>query len=264
MLQCGTAHSAGAQGAGLAAHGPADATLRPQGGVSTHIVGASSHSRVFARHDVDSDEAELNGAVGRGAIMTNALGINTNAAWEPTLAWLLALGKELVALVAVVAAGCSRGCVRRPGDLTAMWLGLNGNGCGRIGQGVACPASAFRRGVASGGGTISRIALPGIARAAPVQALAATRDAVSQHCPSTPDARGVSDAEALAAIPANDLLLNAACSGSRPLRRQLWSLRSAPALSGISRWTPSERNRCDLITLQSSPTGRCTVPGPRH
>ena len=196
--------------AARAAEVQADAILCRQGRVDGPVMDASPRLRIVARHGVGMDEVDLAAARDRGLLVTRAPGSNTEAVAEHTLALILALAKDLLPLRARLAGGAWRGSgsVR---DIAGMRLGLVGTGS--IGRAVARLARAFAMQVTAYDPAAPASAFDGIARADTLAALLPVSDALSLHCPLTPETRHVIDAGALAALPPGAFVVNTARGG---------------------------------------------------
>ncbi len=187
----------------------AHAILTRQGPVNATAMDASPRLRIIARHGVGVDDVDLAAAAQRGILVTHAPGSNTVAVAEHTLAFILALAKNLRPLGADIAGGLWRDPTARVRDLAGLRLGLLG--FGPIAQAVAGMArpfgmvvSAYARSLAAQDGVIVR---PSLA------ALLENADVLSVHCPLTPATRHLIDAAALARLPAGGHVINTARGG---------------------------------------------------
>ena len=189
----------------------ADAILTRQGPVNAAAMAASARLKVVARHGVGIDDVDLQAAAERGIVVARAPGSNTQAVAEHTLAMILALAKDLHLLSASLAEGGWRAAATKVRDIAGMRLGILGYGA--IGQAVARLALAFGMRVQVFGGSGDIGALPGVTRAASLDALLATSDALTVHCPLTPQTRDLIDATALARMPQGAFVVNTARGG---------------------------------------------------
>jgi D-3-phosphoglycerate dehydrogenase len=186
----------------------ADAILTRQGPVNAAAMAASARLRVVARHGVGIDDVDLGAAAKHGIVVARAPGSNTQAVAEHTMAMILALSKDLHTLSASLAAGGWRGGSTKVRDIAGMRLGIFGFGA--IGQAVGRLASAFGMRVQVFGGSRH---IDGVVRAASLEALLASSDALTVHCPLTPATRDLIDAAALALMPAGAIVVNTARGG---------------------------------------------------
>ena len=190
----------------------ADAVLSRQGRVGEAAMAASARLRVVTRHGVGVDDVDLAAAARRGVLVTRAPGSNTAAVAEHTMALLLALLKDLRPLGAAIEAGGWRDAATQARDAAGLRLGLVGYGA--VGQAVARLAAAFGMRARA----FDPAAAPGGAMADSLMAgslagLLGGSDAVSLHCPLTPDTRHLIGAAALASLPRGALLVNTARGG---------------------------------------------------
>jgi D-3-phosphoglycerate dehydrogenase len=195
----------------LAAQVQADAILTRQGPVTTAAMDASPKLRIIARHGVGVDDVDVAAATARGILVTRATGSNTVAVAEHTLAFVLALAKQLRPLGADIAAGAWRDPAARVRDLAGLRLGLLG--FGSIARAVVPMAQAFRMVVSAHAPSLLRSDLPGVIVRPSLSALLAEVDVLSVHCPSTPATRHLIDAAALAAMPAGSCVINTSRGG---------------------------------------------------
>jgi D-3-phosphoglycerate dehydrogenase len=196
----------------LAGEIQAHAILTRQGPVTAAAMDASPRLRVVARHGVGVDDVDLAAASARGILVTRAPGSNTVAVAEHTIAMLLAMAKDFRALGERIAGGEWRGATTKVRDIAGLRLGLLGFGA--IGQAVARLALPFGMKVMAlgraGGGAS---AVPGVAMARDLDTLLAHSEALSLHCPYTPQTHHIIGARALAAMPAGSYLINTARGG---------------------------------------------------
>jgi D-3-phosphoglycerate dehydrogenase len=187
--------------AALAGEVQAHAILTRQGPVLAAAMDASPRLRIVARHGVGVDDVDLAAAAARGLLVTRTPGANTRAVAEHTLALILALVKNLRPLSAAIAAGRWRDGAPGVRDMALLRLGLVGYG--PIGQAVGRMAGAFEMPVTAYRPT----------QGGSLQALLATSDVLSLHCPLTPQTYHLIDAAALAALPRGAIVINTARGG---------------------------------------------------
>jgi D-3-phosphoglycerate dehydrogenase len=195
--------------AALVAAVSADAVLTRQGRVDDAVLTASPRLVVVARHGVGVDDVDLSAAAARGVMVTRAPGSNTRAVSEHTLAFILALAKDIRPLGRGIAGGGWRGGATMVRDVAGLRLGLVG--LGAIGRDVATLAAALGMAVAAfDPRAASDAAIP---LAADLPALLARSDVVSLHCPYLPQTHHLIDAAALALMPRGSFVVNTARGG---------------------------------------------------
>jgi D-3-phosphoglycerate dehydrogenase len=195
--------------AALAGAVQAHAILTRQGPVDAAAMDASRRLRVVARHGVGVDDVDLAAARARGILVTRAPGSNTVAVAEHTLAFILALAKDLRPLGRDIARGAWRDPTARVRDLAGLRLGLLG--FGGIGRAVAAMARPFGMQVSAYARSLGTH--DGIVVQPSLDALLAGADVLSVHCPLTPATRHLIDAAALARLPAGAFVVNTARGG---------------------------------------------------
>ncbi len=187
-----------------------DAIIARQGRVGVAVMDAAPALRIVARHGVGVDEVDLDAARARGIAVTRAPGSNTRAVAEHAIMLLLAVRKNLRPLGARIATGGWRPSDSGTFDAAGLRLGLLGFGA--VARATAQLALAFGMVVTAydphdpGG-------MPTVARAKNLAALLDASDALSIHCPLTPETRGLIDAAALARLPADGIVVNTARGG---------------------------------------------------
>ncbi len=187
----------------------AHAILTRQGPVSVVAMDASPRLRVIARHGVGVDDVDVRAATARGILVTRAPGSNTQAVAEHTLAMILALAKEFRPLGLAIAEGRWRDPTASVRDLAGLRLGLIG--FGDIARAVLPLARAFGMQVAAWS---PRLVESDIVEVMPsLDALLARSDALSLHCPYTPQTHHLIDAKALARMPEHSFVINTARGG---------------------------------------------------
>lgn len=188
----------------------ADAILTRQGPVSVAAMNASPRLKIIARHGVGVDDVDIAAATARNIRVTRATGSNTQAVAEHTLAMILALAKDFRPLGDTIAQGGWRdpsGSVR---DLAGLRLGLLG--FGGIARAVVPRAQVFGMHITAHAPS-GRIDMPGVARADTLDALLASSDMLSIHCPLTPATRHLIGGAALAQLPKRAMIVNTARGG---------------------------------------------------
>lgn len=173
------------------------------------LAAAGADLRVVAHYAAGYDTVDVEAATRRGIVVTNTPDVLTEATAEFTLALLLGLARR-------IAAGDR--FVRRGGEWSwaptfMLGSGLDGRtlgivGLGRIGTAVARLAQAFGMRVVytNGSGPRLDVALEWL----PLQRLLESSDAVSLHCPLTPETHHLIGRAALRAMRPLAFLVNTA------------------------------------------------------
>lgn len=185
--------------------------LRNNPAIGRAALEAAPGLRVIARHGVGINSLDLAALTEAGVPVTLALGANTEAVAEHTIALILALGRDLPRLDA----GMKAGRWEQPGylgrEVAGRVLGLVGFGA--IARRVAVTARALGLDVLAlprRPGSVD----PALAReAASLAALAAEADIVSLHLPLTEATRGLFGRDLLRALRPGALLINTARGG---------------------------------------------------
>ena len=170
---------------------PSDAVITPE------VIAAAPRLRLIMQPAAGTERIDRAAAVARGIPICNAPGANHVAAAETALYLLLALARRAPAAARAFAArevGVPLGV-----ELTGKTLGVIG--MGRVGTAVAERARGL-------GMTV--IELGRGATVAERLAFFAASDAITIHCPLTPQTRGMLDAAAFAAMRPGALVVNVA------------------------------------------------------
>ena len=176
--------------------------------ITRAVIEAAPALRVIAKHGVGVDSVDLTAAKEKGVRVMVAGEANAPAAAEMTVAFMLALGRDLESLSSRTKAGqWDRGSYHG-NELRGRTLGLVG--FGRIGRRVAQLARCLGMRVVVF--TRSPQAVdPALAEnKASLAALLAESDIVSLHCPLTPETRGMMNREAFSSMKRGALFLNTA------------------------------------------------------
>lgn len=192
-----------------AAVADADGVITQFAPVNADVVHAMRRARAIVRYGIGVDNVDLAAARSRGIPVCNIPDYCIDEVADHTLAFILALTRQVVPQSRVVHDGAWK-LAGTPGDfrtLAGMTCGVVG--FGRIGRGVV------RRLVAFGGRVLvcdpiastEAIAAAG-AHASPLPRLLAESDLVTLHCPSLPETKGMIDAASLAAAKPGLLLVN--------------------------------------------------------
>lgn len=180
--------------------------------IDASVLAAGDALRVVATMSVGTDHIDLAAAAARGIVVTHTPGVLTDATAECALALLFAAARRVVEGDRMVRAGQFRAW----GPMVLLGVGLAGKtlgivGAGRIGQAVARRAHGCGMRIAYH----SRTAAPQLerdcgARRLDLDSLLRESDAVSLHCPLTPETRHLLDARRLALMKPSAILVNTA------------------------------------------------------
>lgn len=186
-----------------------DALIVRQGHVDESIIAASTRLRVIAKHGVGVDNIDLRAAALRNIPVIRAMGSNSRAVAEHTIALALTLLKNIPRLDGAVKAGAWPKPSFIGRDIAGTVIGLVG--FGSIGQQVAR--------MAQGLGMIvllhdpharAAIARFGAGCERDLDSLVAEADIVSLHCPLTNATRDLLDARRFGLMKPNALVVNTA------------------------------------------------------
>lgn len=179
--------------------------------VSAEVIGAMRQARVIVRYGIGVDNVDLPAARAKGIPVCNVPDYCIDEVADQTLAFLLALTRQVVANSATVHGGQWRLAVplasmRALRDLTVGLVGF-----GRIGREVATRLAPFKCRVLVYDPVISaeEITRAGL-QACHWARLLAESDVLTLHCPSTADTRRMISAETLARMKPGVVLINVA------------------------------------------------------
>ena len=186
-----------------------DALIVRQGRVDEAIIAASPRLKVIAKHGVGVDNIDLQAAAARDIPVIRAMGSNSRAVAEHTIALALTLLKDIPRLDAAVKAGTWPKPSFIGRDIIGTVIGLVG--FGSIGQHVARMAQGLgmtvllhdphaRAAITQFGGDCER----------DLDSLIAEADIVSLHCPLTNATRDLLDARRFGLMKPNSLVVNTA------------------------------------------------------
>ncbi|HET9627711.1 MAG TPA: NAD(P)-dependent oxidoreductase [Kofleriaceae bacterium] len=174
-----------------------DVLLPSNARITREVIESAPRLRLIQQPAAGTEGIDRDAAVARAIPVCNAPGSNHVAVAEATFYFLLALARR----APVAARAFADRQVGEPAgiELAGKTLGLVGRG--RAGAAVAARAEAF-------GMTVRTLGRG--ATADDKRAFFAACDAISLHCPLTPETRGFVDAEAFAAMKPGALLINIA------------------------------------------------------
>src|SRR6187200_2340431 len=165
--------------------------------VTAQLIGAAPKLRVIARAGTGVDNVDVPAASARGIVVMNAPGANSISVAELAMAQMLALARHLAAADAAMKQGKWEKKKFLGEEIRDKTLGLAG--LGRIGQEVARRAAAFGMRIIAHDPFISEaIAATLGVELVSLDDLFARADYISLHMPSTPQTKGLVNAERLA------------------------------------------------------------------
>lgn len=186
-----------------------DALIVRQGRVDEAIIAASPRLRVIAKHGVGVDNIDLQAAASREIPVIRAMGSNSRAVAEHTIALALTLLKDIPRLDTAVKAGTWPKPSFIGRDISGTVIGLVG--FGSIGQHVARMAQGLGMAVLLHD-PHARAAIAQFDRYCErdLDSLVAEADIVSLHCPLTNATRDLLDARRFGLMKPNALVVNTA------------------------------------------------------
>lgn len=202
-------------------HDPVAIIVR-YGKVGAAVMDAAPSLRVVSKHGSGTDTIDKAAAQARGIAVRAAAGANAAAVAEQAMALLLACAKSVVQLNARMHAGHWDKATHKSIELHGRTVGLVG--LGAIGQRFAriCQAMGMQ---VLGHDPFAPQADDGVRRV-DLATLWRESDAISLHCPLTPENRNLVDAQVLAACKPGVLLVNTARGGLVDEAALLAALRS--------------------------------------
>ncbi|MDP9364979.1 MAG: C-terminal binding protein [Chloroflexota bacterium] len=202
----------------IAAGAEADALLvSTREAVTRRVLEHLPRTRVVSRYGVGLDNVDLDAATDAGIVITHYPGYCTAEVADHALALLLALNRRLVELDrdlrdgAWVRNGPATGLILRGPVPPLRELAVGIVGFGRIGRSVAERLRPFGPEILVADPYVE----PAVVEAAgavplPLDDLLARADAVTVHCPLTPETRGLFDANRLGRMKPGAILVNTA------------------------------------------------------
>lgn len=189
-------------------HDPVAIIVR-YGAVGARVMDAAPSLRVISKHGSGTDTIDKAAAQARGIEVRAAIGANAAAVAEQALALLLACAKSVVDLNSRMHAGHWDKATHKSIELHGRTIGLVG--LGAIGQRFARMCNAM--GMKVLGFDPFAQNLPDFIQAVDLDTLWRESDAISLHCPLTPDNRGMVNAHTLAQCKPGVILVNTARGG---------------------------------------------------
>jgi D-3-phosphoglycerate dehydrogenase / 2-oxoglutarate reductase len=189
-------------------HDPVAIIVR-YGAVGAKVMDAAPSLRVISKHGSGTDTIDKAAAQARGIEVRAAIGANAAAVAEQALALLLACAKSVVDLNARMHAGHWDKATHKSIELHGRTIGLVG--LGAIGQRFARMCDAM--GMKVLGFDPFAKNLPDYIQAVDLDTIWRESDAISLHCPLTPENRGMVNARTLAVCKKGVILVNTARGG---------------------------------------------------
>jgi len=189
-----------------------DGFMVRQGRINADVIAASPKLKVIAKHGVGVDNVDLEAAARLGIPVLRAMGSNSRAVAEHTIALALSLVKEILPLDKAVKSGAWPKPTFIGKDFLGATIGLVGYG--GIGRETARMAEALGMEVVVYDPYAPAAAeADGFASAADVDAMLPSLDILSIHCPLTAATRNLIDARRLGLMKASAVLVNTARGG---------------------------------------------------
>ena len=189
-------------------HDPVAIIVR-YGAVGAKVMDAAPSLRVISKHGSGTDTIDKAAAQARGIEVRAAIGANAAAVAEQALALLLACAKSVVDLNTRMHAGHWDKATHKSIELHGRTVGLVG--LGAIGQRFARMCHAM--GMQVLGFDPFAQNLPDFIQAVDLDTIWRESDAISLHCPLTPENRGMVNAHTLAQCKPGVILVNTARGG---------------------------------------------------
>lgn len=189
-------------------HDPVAIIVR-YGAVGARVMDAAPSLRVISKHGSGTDTIDKAAAQTRGIEVRAAIGANAAAVAEQAMALLLACAKSVVELNARMHAGHWDKATHKSIELQGRTVGLIG--LGAIGQRFARMCNAM--GMKVLGFDPFAKDLPDFILPTDLATLWRESDAISLHCPLTPDNREMVNAQTLAQCKKGVILVNTARGG---------------------------------------------------
>ncbi|WP_028998862.1 hydroxyacid dehydrogenase [Azohydromonas australica] len=181
------------------------------GNISEKVISASSKLKVIAKHGVGTDNIDKVAAARLSIPVTAALGSNSQAVAEQTLALMFACARQIAWLDTRMRQGHWDKDNYAGIELAGATLGLIG--AGSIGRRVAQVALALGMKVVVHDPYAIPGSLPTGVHLVDLEPLLAQANVISLHCPLTPETRNLLDADRLAKLQDQTIIVNTARAG---------------------------------------------------
>ncbi|MDZ4290798.1 MAG: NAD(P)-dependent oxidoreductase [Hydrogenophaga sp.] len=189
-------------------HNPVGIIVR-YSGVNAEVMDAAPALRVISKHGSGTDTIDKAAAAERGIAVTAAVGANAAAVAEQAMALLLACAKSVVQLNARMHDGHWDKATHKSLELGGRTVGVVG--LGAIGLRFAGMAHAM--GMRVIGFDPFAKDLPKYVTAVDLETIWRDADAISLHCPLTPENKGLINAQTLARCKPGVIVVNTARGG---------------------------------------------------
>ncbi|MBK6006880.1 3-phosphoglycerate dehydrogenase [Ramlibacter ginsenosidimutans] len=207
-------------------HDPVAIIVR-YGKVGVAIMDAAPSLRVISKHGSGTDTIDKDAAKARGIEVRAAVGANAAAVAEQALALLLACAKSIVHLNERMHAGHWDKATHKSVELHGRTMGLVG--LGAIGLRFARMCDAMGMKVIGFDPFAQNV--PGFIRVVDLATIWRESDAISLHCPLTPENRNMINAQTLASCKRGVILVNTARGGLIDEAALLQAVRSGQVAS---------------------------------
>ncbi len=179
------------------------------GAVGARVMDAAPSLRVISKHGSGTDTIDKAAAQARGIEVRAAVGANAAAVAEQAMALLLACAKSVVDLNARMHNGHWDKATHKSIELGGRTVGVVGLGAIGLRFARMCDAMGMK---VLGVDPFAK-QLPDFVQPASLEAVWREADAISLHCPLTPDNRGMVNAQTLAQCKPGVILVNTARGG---------------------------------------------------
>jgi D-3-phosphoglycerate dehydrogenase len=189
-----------------------DAIMVRQGKINAEVINASPSLKVIVKHGVGVDNVDIAAATARGVPVLRSMGSNALAVAEHTISIALTLLKQLAPLDRAIKSGGWPKPSFIGRDIAGSVIGLIG--FGSIGRETGRLAKALgMRVLVLDPMNLEAAQQSGFEASASLDDLLAVADIVSLHCPLTNETRNLIDAQRLAQMKPDALLINTARGG---------------------------------------------------
>lgn len=191
----------------------AEGIVSRMGRLDAAVMDAAPQLKVISKHGVGVDNIDLAAAGERGIPVVVATGANAISVAEHAIAMMLTVAKRILPLDA----GLRAGRWEKPGfagrEIAGETMGLMG--LGSIAQATGRLAKGFGLNLIGFDPFASDAAFEdlGVERCDSFEALCARANVLSLHCPLTEQTRNIVNAETIALLPSNAIIVNTARGG---------------------------------------------------